>query len=468
MFRHIRPFLFSAVLTAGIASNAIAAASDGLRPIGVAAVDITPEHPVRLLGYAGRETGSQGIAQRLGAKAVVPVRFRSPAPGARHQRPEEVDRIRKAAAQSYEQLLAKYPEDSQGLGSDSHFPTAEHQPMTYGLVLSSEALRFGQTGSDESRRRAGKAMQWLLDNSDMDGDGKPGWGLPQAWDAFQDGTTNPKNHPYTITTALVLNGMLDALAQTSLWSALERERIRKLAAQVVLRWCREAWSEGYGGGFFWYSPSPDDELFAVNSPSMFLGSIMRLLREQPEGLSVEERRLILARADDQARSIVATVELRKGMPFWNYMPLPNFRDSQQPNDLVHHVYTLWGIETYRECGGQVPLPWTRADVQRSLDCFWADGRIRHFPQDVEYSQDQAALKERPAVLWSAGALLVAYARWGHPNEAATALAAIDRDYGPVPHLRLTPAPAEPSSKFYPRQASHVLWGLALQAYTASP
>lgn len=41
------------------------------RQIGVARVDITPNYPVRLAGYAARKTESEGITQKLWAKALV-------------------------------------------------------------------------------------------------------------------------------------------------------------------------------------------------------------------------------------------------------------------------------------------------------------------------------------------------------------------------------------------------------------
>lgn len=372
----------------------------------------------------------------------------------------------RAAAAAYEKLLAMYPEESQGLGGDDHFRLSppEHQPMTYGLILTSEALRFRRTGADESRRRIRKAMDWVLANADLDGDDKPGWGLPQAWDAFQDGSTNPTNHPYTITTAIVLNGMLDALANRSFWSAGECEHICDLAGRVVMRWCREVWSNGYGGGFFWYSPNAADAIFAVNTPAMFLGSMTRLMHEHAETFSAEEHRLVEARADAQAKAIVSTAELRGGSPFWDYMAWPNFRNVRRPNDLVHHVYTVMGIETYRDCGGRVRLPWTRSGALRSLDSFWADEQIRQFPQDVEYTGVQEALGRQPAILWGTGALLAGYACWADGPGAQRTLAAIERDYGPIPDLRLRPAEVDSNSTFYPRQAAHVLWGLALYTH----
>ena len=40
-------------------------------PAGVARVDITPDCPIRLTGYASRKTESEGVAQRLWAKALA-------------------------------------------------------------------------------------------------------------------------------------------------------------------------------------------------------------------------------------------------------------------------------------------------------------------------------------------------------------------------------------------------------------
>src|SRR3954468_9316985 len=39
--------------------------------VGVASVDITPDYPVRLSGYGNRRAESEGVAQRLHAKALA-------------------------------------------------------------------------------------------------------------------------------------------------------------------------------------------------------------------------------------------------------------------------------------------------------------------------------------------------------------------------------------------------------------
>src|SRR3954470_18857382 len=42
-----------------------------MRPIGVARIDITPDFPIRLCGYAARKKPSEGVEQKLWAKAMA-------------------------------------------------------------------------------------------------------------------------------------------------------------------------------------------------------------------------------------------------------------------------------------------------------------------------------------------------------------------------------------------------------------
>src|SRR2546430_5522670 len=47
------------------------AADEPLIPVGAARIDITPDYPTRLTGYAVRKTESEGVEQRLWAKALA-------------------------------------------------------------------------------------------------------------------------------------------------------------------------------------------------------------------------------------------------------------------------------------------------------------------------------------------------------------------------------------------------------------
>src|SRR5437660_1037390 len=53
-------------------SNSLAAHTVGqLRQVGVARIDITPAYAIRLTGYAVRKSESEGVAERLWAKALA-------------------------------------------------------------------------------------------------------------------------------------------------------------------------------------------------------------------------------------------------------------------------------------------------------------------------------------------------------------------------------------------------------------
>src|SRR5580692_9971544 len=49
----------------------LAAAEATPVPIGAAVVDITPDYPIRMVGYESRKTESEGVASRLKARALA-------------------------------------------------------------------------------------------------------------------------------------------------------------------------------------------------------------------------------------------------------------------------------------------------------------------------------------------------------------------------------------------------------------
>jgi len=66
-----QPFIRFVVLAA-ICFSALATLAAGKEQLaGVAKIDITPEYPVRLTGYASRKTESEGVAQRIWARALA-------------------------------------------------------------------------------------------------------------------------------------------------------------------------------------------------------------------------------------------------------------------------------------------------------------------------------------------------------------------------------------------------------------
>lgn len=352
----------------------------------------------------------------------------------------------------YETLLSRFPEAHEINNSNQN---RKLQPMTYGLVLSAESIRFNYRPTAEGQRRTKNAFAWLCNNSDIDGDGFPGWGLPDAWDAFGDGSVNAPNHPYTITTAICLNGLQDALMLEEFWSSSEKNAATHLLADTAIRWCRECVSDGFEGKYFWYSAAPDDDVFCPNVSAMFMGSLVRLLNERPNVFSEDEQNLVRETVSQCANALIATVRMRYGAPFWKYVARPDRKMRAKANDAVHHAYILWGIEVYREFAGVNSIPWSRNQSIESMDRYWFDGRCREFPQDVKISRKSARL-------WGAGMALAFHARFGDRDQSDRILASVARDYR---WPDLTHRSGE-NSPFVPRSAAHVLFGMACHSFTA--
>jgi len=219
-----------------------------------------------------------------------------------------------AGQPQYEELLALFPEDQQGSGLESKFASEEHQPMTYGLVLSAESIRYSHLRTDEGARRIRNAWSWLIKNQDADSDKLPGWGLPVARDILGDGTVNQPNHPYTITTAHCLNGLLDSLQLQHFWSESEELTTRRLIADVAIRWSQDVISKSNEGAYFWYSPSPNDDIFCPNVSSMLIGCLVRILKVQSDIFSNEEAVLVEEVVDQCAAALIATAKMRYSAP----------------------------------------------------------------------------------------------------------------------------------------------------------
>src|SRR6266436_871505 len=65
----LRLLLPTLIVLAGACSSH--AAGETRRAVGAARVDITPDYPIRLSGYGGRQKESEGIDQHLFAKALA-------------------------------------------------------------------------------------------------------------------------------------------------------------------------------------------------------------------------------------------------------------------------------------------------------------------------------------------------------------------------------------------------------------
>jgi hypothetical protein len=156
----------------------------------------------------------------------------------------------------------------------------------------------------------------------------------------------------------------------------------------------------------------------------------------------------------QAEAVIAflTRTATEGKPFWRY----GIAEKEKAEDLIHHMYTIHGLEQLRAAGYHVP--WTFAEFRDSLAVFWDGDRLMEYPT---LYRPPGPLGLRPARLWGAGAALTI----ADPAMAARLRTWIASGiYGEGPAYDLWPntdrrhRTEAPS----PRHLAHVAWGMAVE------
>jgi len=319
------------------------------------------------------------------------------------------------------------------------------QPMTEGLLLSAKSIEAAACGC-KTTPDLDRAALALLDGSDADGDGMIGWGLPQEYDAFGDNSTNPAGHEYTITTAVVLNGLLD---YRPLAPPAVRMRIDDTVRMVAETWTTRVWNDEEG--FYWYSPAESDRVATMNVTSMMAGVLTRA------AATVALPPATRATVDRQAGKVIAllTRSATAGVPFWRY----TVTETARTEDLMHHIYTVHGVEMIRAAGHRVP--WTSDQILESLAGFWDGERLMEYPKQ---HRPAGPLGLRPARLWGAGGALALAAGLGDTATVNRLRGWIDSGiYGKGPAFDLWPNtdPRHRTQAPSPRHLAHVAWGMAM-------
>lgn len=213
----------------------------------------------------------------------------------------------------------------------------DHQFIAY--LLRSE-LRNGEI--DIAR----ELTEWLINHSDDDGDGEIGWGLGQAWDAFSDGSINPKWHTYAIETINVMDAYLDAI-DSNILTDTDVNLMKNQIHDVVMLCNGKYWSERGTSGenyFYWYSVSPNDAIGCLNIDAKMVGTQARILFELEDLFTEEERQFVYDRLDKTYNKVLEMSYLQDNAIVWNYLE----REGSQPNDVIHHGFILEGISDYNK------------------------------------------------------------------------------------------------------------------------
>ncbi|EHR72928.1 hypothetical protein BurJ1DRAFT_4129 [Burkholderiales bacterium JOSHI_001] len=243
---------------------------------------------------------------------------------------------------------------------------------------------------------ASRSLQRLQDSADADGDGVVGWGLPFAWDAFGDGTTNPGGTVYAISTAIVIDALLDqgALQGGAPRDALARQSLAAL--QPFMDPTRKT-----PGGLPPYSLTPQDRSWDVFNTAVYLAAMAQRLSLEP---ALAAQAASLRDWADQVMEVMAQRHLTSadGAWYWPYL-LP----GSSVNDLPHAGYMIYGVETYIRNGGRRESAFDRPALWRHLREFLVDGEawVRAYPN---------FLPSGPARLYDIGFVLLTLCQL--PNE----------------------------------------------------
>jgi hypothetical protein len=306
-----------------------------------------------------------------------------------------------APVTSYQALLHEV------LPSDGNAPPSAETTVSanaHGLALSSAVAVSDEVQVEESRT-------WLLDQMRHGG-----WGVAWEIDAFGDGSITAPNTPFAASTAIAVDGLLDA-------GITEAEAAE--IADMLIVWADEAWTDTGDAGYYWYSLAEHDSLFAPSSASMLAGVTARMLDLHPEAFTAAERRVLADNIDATLRRLDET---QRDM-VWRFSPRQRI-----PNDLRQHVHVLWGAERARDAGFSVP--WTRSEAIEAIERYRYRTRLSLWPADAELTQDMRRRLVSQYLTAGVGLAEAFTTYWGGP------------DYSSDLRLALASSPGEPIYKAY--------------------
>jgi len=373
----------------------------------------------------------------------------------------------------YIRTLALFKEDRPGYGIDTGAEeTAYDHPMAYALYASAEARRFLVTRDIFALENANRAANWLRNHGALAETGDIGWGLPYAWDAFSEGTINPPNTVYTITTALGIMALLDTYEACRVASTKEElscEDFLDIAIQAARTFLNGHFDQISSDEIvFWYSSLEQDSYHVLNVSSMFAGQLQRLAQY----ISSPNERTVFEEFADRAIQYVLhrMIVDEQGNCYWHYFGDKKPHNvANRSNDLVHEAYTIFGITEYVAYGGRLAESVDLGLLLESLKLFLGvDDVIYEFPKCWDFGPGKAEVRYRPARLWGVGfALFVAsYIEQllGYDRRISSALFQGLLKYWTNGKWNLTPNRKSP---IYPRQIAHVLLGLSAWFFPTS-
>jgi hypothetical protein len=143
---------------------------------------------------------------------------------------------------------------------------------------------------------------------------------------------------------------------------------------------------------------------------------------------------------------------------------PFYGVSYDGNDLVHHMYIVYGLQSVAKYGG-TPDPTTREQHTEALETFertsFTAGYSSGFPADVRYP----GIENRYSDLWGISSGVVLACELNRYDLAKTWINRTTTQFGPWPRPYMWPTAFAPNQNFFfGRHAAHALWGMSRYLY----
>lgn len=367
----------------------------------------------------------------------------------------------------YLETLNQFNHSNVGYGYDIGYNrTPLYHAKAYALFASAEAYRYFQTKNESALINAINSANWLIINSDLNDDGKRGWGLPFAWDAGGDNSITPAYTEYAIETAMGVQALLDVydVAKQTRFNYLVSD-YPLIAENAMDTFLQGKFDKTENGNVFWYSASPYDDFHVLNTCSMLAGQLQRL-SQYPINNPM--------RCSEFADSSILYVmthehEDNNGNPFWMYYgdKLPESIKSNRPNDLQHEVYTLQGLFVYKKYGGKYGDSININKHLSTLNRFIEDDKVYEVPINYTYAEQWNSIVGKWVRVWGLGYTIhfseeiESYLK--SPHTLSSKLMKI-LEYNYKKNEKWLIRPDEKEMNFYPRQYAFILKGLAYSEY----
>lgn len=268
-------------------------------------------------------------------------------------------------------VVANIDQDHPGRGlADYPSDDPADVPKSYALIL------LGAVEEAKGQKRQGinqfgsKAGKWLIENADANGDGVIGWGVPIAWDAYGDGSINPENTEYSISTAIVVDALMGWVDYVD---DKQKQKILALVERALQPYLPT--SMRTPAGLLPYSMLEQDRKYDTFNSAVYLAGQMQRFAELTE--RPEMRDQLRSAADATMAALIRNKKIApySGSWYWNYSI-----QEENPNDLPHAGYVIEGVLTYVANHGLLSPSFDRDKVfDHLMDFFGADGKVRGWP-----------------------------------------------------------------------------------------